>query len=140
MKIKLSLFAIVFILYSVNSAFAQQADSVVVEILEKSSQSWDGSYLPNYPEGQPEITIARITLPPKYKLPMHKHPIPLGGIVLEGSITVTREDGVKKVFNAGDAVLEVVNTWHYGMNEGDVPTVLLAFYVGVKDEPNTINQ
>ncbi len=139
MKTKL-LFLSLFILGTTQFSFAQQADSVVVEILEKSSQSWDGTYLPDYPQGQPEITIARITLPPKYKLPMHKHPIPLGGIVLEGSITVTREDGVKKVFNAGDAVIEVVNTWHYGMNEGNTPTVLLAFYVGTKDKPNTINQ
>ncbi|RNC85299.1 MAG: cupin domain-containing protein [Balneola sp.] len=140
MKTKLFLFILSLSLCYVNPSFAQQADSVVVEILEKSSQSWDGTYLPNYPSGQPEITIARITLPPKYKLPVHKHPIPLGGIVLEGSITVTREDGVKKVFNAGDAVIELVNTWHYGMNEGDTPTVLLAFYVGTKDKPITINQ
>lgn len=140
MKNKLLLFLSLFILGTVQLTNAQQADSVVVEILEKSSQSWDGTYLPSYPTGQPEITIAKITLPPKYRLPVHKHPVPLGGIVLEGSITVTREDGVKKVFNAGDAVIELVNTWHFGMNEGDIPTVLLAFYVGTKDKPITINQ
>ncbi len=34
-------------------------------ILEKSTKSWDSKPLPNYPNGQPEITIIKVIIPPK---------------------------------------------------------------------------
>jgi len=39
---------------------------------------------------------------------------------------------------AGDPIVEVVNTLHYGMNEGKVPAEIIVFYAGVVDTPITI--
>lgn len=132
--------SLLFIINSIAiSAIAQEtAQTIQTEILSKSSTSWDGSNIPNYPEGQPEITISRITIPAGLQLPVHKHPNPLGGIVLQGELTIIREDGKRHTVKAGKSIIEVVNTWHYGKNEGDIPVVLIAFYIGIKDQVLTV--
>lgn len=122
-----------------SSTFAQDNPTVQVEVLSKTSTSWDGSNF-EYPKGQPEITISKITLPPGFKLPMHKHPNPLGGIVLKGEIVVTREDGTTHTVKEGESIVELVDTWHYGKNDTDQPTVLLAFYIGEVGVPLSINK
>lgn len=127
------------LLFLASSAFAQDNPTVQVEVLSKTSTSWDGSSF-EYPKGQPEITISKITLPPGFKLPMHKHPNPLGGIVLKGEIVVTREDGTTHTVKEGESIVELVDTWHYGKNDTDQPTVLLAFYIGEVGVPLSINK
>ena len=126
------------LLISIN-LFAQE-ETVKVEVLSKSSTSWDGSVIESYPEGKPEITISKITMPVGFELPVHKHVTPLGGMILEGELTVTKENGEQKVFKAGDPIVEVINAWHAGKNTGNVPTVLLAFYIGEEGTPLSINQ
>lgn len=132
--------SLLFIINSIAiSAIAQKtAQTIQTEILSKSSTSWDGSNILSYPEGQPEITISRITIPAGLQLPVHKHPNPLGGIVLQGELTVIREDGKRHTVKAGESIIEVINTWHYGKNEGDIPVVLIAFYIGIKDQLLTV--
>lgn len=134
------LFFVSIILGFYNSVYAQHsnADTLIVEVLSKSTTSWDGTILPNYPEGEPEITISKITLPVGFQLPVHKHPIPLGGYILSGELTVTIEDGKTHKAKAGETLIELVNTWHFGKNEGTEPVVLIAFYIGVKDQPISI--
>ena len=51
------------------------SDTAKVEVLTKTTSSWNGSELPQYPKGQPQITIFRITVPPKSQLPLHEHPV-----------------------------------------------------------------
>jgi hypothetical protein len=34
----------------------------------------------------------------------------------------------------------VVNTWHYGINEGDLPAEIIVFYAGVVDSPITVKE
>ncbi|GAB5409043.1 MAG: hypothetical protein BalsKO_14080 [Balneolaceae bacterium] len=121
------------------NVFAQStSEQAKVEVLSKSTTSWDGTALPNYPDGEPEITISKITLPTGFQLPVHKHPIPLGGYILSGELTVTREDGKIHTAKAGETLIELVDTWHFGKNEGDEPVVLIAFYIGIKDQPLSI--
>ncbi len=117
-----------------------QEETVKVEVLSKTSTSWDGTVIEAYPTGKPEITISKITMPIGFELPVHKHTTPLGGMILEGELTVTKENGESKVFKAGDPIVEVMNTWHAGKNTGDVPTVLIAFYIGEVGTPISINQ
>lgn len=111
-----------------------------VEVLAKSTKSWDGSTLPHYPKGQPEITIVKLTIPPKTKLPWHKHPVMLGAVILEGELTVITGENKRLTLKAGDPIVEVVNKWHYGINEGSINTVAYVFYVGIKGKPITINK
>jgi quercetin dioxygenase-like cupin family protein len=109
-----------------------------VDVLAKSSFSWDGSHLPSYSKGVPEIAILRITIPPDTQLPLHQHPHINAGVLLKGKLTVTTENGYKLYLKAGDSIVETVNKWHYGKNENSEPAEMIVFYAGVKDDINSI--
>jgi quercetin dioxygenase-like cupin family protein len=109
-----------------------------VEILTQTSTSWDGSPLPEYPEGTPEVTVARIRLPPGTTLEMHKHPTISAGLLLSGELTLVTKDGDTTRLGPGDSAVEVVDRWHSGKNAGDTTAELVVFYAGVEDVPNTI--
>ena len=104
-----------------SNVLAQDVNTVKVEVLAKTSSSWDGGSLPDYPKGKPEITILRITIPPGVQLPLHKHPVINAGVLLKGELTVVTEDNKTLHLKAGDSIVEVVNKWHHGKNEGNKP-------------------
>jgi quercetin dioxygenase-like cupin family protein len=110
----------------------------VVEKLITTRHSWDGASLPAYPQGQPEVTLLRITIPAGTRLHTHSHPVINAGILLSGSLTVITTEGKTLHLKAGDPIVEVVNTLHYGINEGDVPAEIVVFYAGVADTPITV--
>ncbi len=136
----LAIFFIVLLLQSgcaVVQTSGSQSEAVVSE-LAKSTRSWDGALLPPYPQGQPEVTILRITIPPGMRLETHTHPVINGGVLLNGQLTVKSKDGGELHLRQGDPIVEVVNTWHYGVNEGSVPAELIMFYAGTVDLPISI--
>ena len=121
-----------------NDLWARDTNAVSVDVLAKASASWNGEKLPNYAAGTPEVTILRIVIPPKVQLPLHRHPVINAGVLLKGELTVVTEDEKRLHLQAGDAVIEVVDTWHYGKNEGDVPAEIIVFYAGTQGEPITL--
>lgn len=84
--------------------------------------------------------ILRIAIPPGVELPLHRHPVINAGVLLAGELTVTTEE--KKVLHlkAGDSIVEVVEKWHFGKNEGKTTAEILVFYVGVVGAPITVKQ
>lgn len=120
-----------------SSKYANDVHSVQ---LVKSSESWNGHPLPPYKTGAPEITILRITIPPRCTLPMHTHPVINAGVLLKGQLTVTTERGQVLHLRPDDPIVEVVDTWHYGTNEGDEPAEIIVFYAGIKGESITIKK
>jgi quercetin dioxygenase-like cupin family protein len=113
-------------------------NNITVEKLAKSTTSWDGTALPAYPEGQPEITILRIKIPAGAQLAMHYHPVINAGVLIAGELTVITEDNKKLHLKAGDSIVELVNKKHYGKNEGTQTAEIIVFYAGVVDKPITI--
>ncbi|MGM0553218.1 MAG: cupin domain-containing protein [Pseudomonadota bacterium] len=111
-----------------------------VETLAQSTSSWDGAELPAYPEGQPEITLLRITVPPGTRLPLHHHPVINAGVLLSGELTVVSETGETLHLRAGDPIIELVDTPHYGRNDGPEPAEIMVFYAGVADHPVTVSE
>ena len=105
--------------------------------LAKGSHSWDGSALPAYPTGRPEVTVGKIVIAPGATLPFHQHPFINAGVVLSGNLTVITEHEKTLQLKAGDALIEVVNTWHYGKNAGDTPVEIIVFYAGLEGVPVT---
>ena len=112
--------------------------SLVVKKLVKTTQSWNGEFLPAYPKGQPEITILRIKIPAGTQLDTHSHPVINAGVLISGQLTVVTKDGKMLHLKAGDPIVEVVNTLHYGINQGKVPAEIIVFYAGVINKPITI--
>ena len=71
-----------------SNVWAGDVNADEVEVLAKTSLSWDESHLPDYSKGAPEITILRIKVPPGMQLPLHEHPVINAGVLLSGELTV----------------------------------------------------
>lgn len=124
-------------LLSIN-VWAEDSNNAVVETLAKSSSSWDGVVLSEYPKGKPEITILRIKIPAGAELQMHEHPVINAGVLLSGELTVVAKDKKTLHLKTGDSIVEVVNKAHYGKNEGTKTAEIIVFYAGTVDKPITV--
>jgi quercetin dioxygenase-like cupin family protein len=112
--------------------------STVVKELVKTNQSWNGEPLPAYPSCQPRITILRISIPAGARLDTHTHPVINAGVLISGELTVFTKDGKTLHLKEGDPIVEVVNTLHYGINQGKAPAEIIVFYAGTADMPITV--
>ena len=127
-------------LWMAGTMWADGAQGIKSEVLAKSSSSWDGKLLPAYPRGRPEVQILKITIPAGTELDLHKHLVINAGVLLAGQLTVITKDNKTLHLKAGDPIVEVVNTWHYGKNEGDTDAVIVVFYAGVKNKAITVKK
>jgi quercetin dioxygenase-like cupin family protein len=134
------IFGICFVLLLTSNVLAADVNTVHVDLLAKTNLSWDGSPLPYYSKDAPEITILRIKIPPGVQLSLHKHPVINAGVLLNGELTVVTEDNSTLYLKAGESIVEVVNKWHYGKNEGNETAEIIVFYAGVQDTPITIEK
>lgn len=110
---------------------------IEVSELARTERSWDGNPLPPYPNGRPEVRILSITVPPGEKLAVHRHPVINAGVLLSGHLRVHTLDGEVLDLKAGEAIVEVVGTWHWGESLGDTPAHIVVFYAGEVDLPIT---
>ena len=134
------LFAVCLTLLLSGNSWALDASTVTVDVLAKTTASWNGATLPSYPTGQPEVTILKISIPPHTKLPLHQHPVINAAVLLTGELTVFTKEGKTLHLEAGDPIVEVVNTWHYGINEGNEPAEIIVFYAGIQGESVTTKE
>ena len=105
------------------------------EELLRTSQSWDGADLPNYPEGKPELVAVRYEFPAGQKLGWRHHPVMNYGILVQGELTIIGQDGREKTVHEGEAVVEMVGTIHHGENRGTKPVILYMFYISQEGQP-----
>jgi len=134
------LFAVCLTLLLAGNSWALDDNNVTVDVLARSKSSWNGATLPPYLTGQPEVTILKISIPPHIQLPLHQHPVINAAVLLKGELTVLTKEGKTLHLEAGDPIVEVVNTWHFGINEGNEPAEIIIFYAGVQGEPVTIKE
>jgi len=117
-----------------------EATKIEAVTLIETNKSWNGNDLPKYPDGKPKITVLKITIPPHSKLNVHKHLVINAGILTKGELTVVDEQHNTLNLKAGDALVELVNTYHYGENKGNVPAEIIVFYAGTEDLPITVTK
>ena len=106
--------------------------------LARTSQSWDGAELPDYPVGRPELIVKRYVFPSGSKLGWHHHPVMNYGILQQGELTIIGQDGKEKTVHAGEAVVEMVGTIHHGENRGDKTVVLDMYYISQPGTPISV--
>lgn len=114
------------------------ASGVKVETLARSSQDWTGGQLPRYPNGQPLVTVLRITIPAGVSLPNHHHPVINAGVLQQGRLEVVTDRGERLLLTAGDALIELVNRVHHGKSLGPEPAVIVVVYAGAEGLPTTV--
>ena len=120
-----------------DAPFAKYDDVKEVQTFElaRTSQSWDGAELPDYPVGKPELIVKRYVFPRGSKLGWHHHPVMNYGIVQQGELTIIGINGEEKTIRSGEPVVEMVGTIHHGENRGDKTVVLDMFYISQKGTP-----
>lgn len=128
-------FLICFLLFSCQP---NQGQKIEFATLLETTTGWNGDTLPEYSKGQPKITILKVIIPPYSKLDVHKHSVINAAVVLDGELIVVTETQDTLRAKAGDAFEELVNTWHYGINETNKPVELIVFYAGIEGRTNTI--
>ena len=106
--------------------------------LFRTSQSWDGAELPDYPVGRPELVARRLVFPAGCKLGLHHHPVINFGVVRQGELTIIDINGNEKTVREGEAVVEMVGTVHHGENRGDKTVILDMFYLSQKGAPLSV--
>ncbi len=123
-----------------DAAFGKYDGAREVQTFElaRTSKSWDGADLPDYPAGKPELIVKRYVFPRGSKLAWHHHPVMNYGIVQQGELTIIGQDGKEKTVKAGEAVVEMVGTAHHGENRGDKTVVLDMFYVSQVGTPLSV--
>ena len=106
--------------------------------LFRTSQSWDGAALPDYPQGRPELVAVKYVIPAGSKLGWHHHDAMNHGVLVQGELTIVAIDGTEKVVHEGEAVVEMVGTIHHGENRGTKPAILYMFYLSQKGQPLSV--
>lgn len=129
---------LILVLFLSANVFAKDNEQPIVQELAKTTKSWDGQALPRYPEGQPEVAILHITIPPGATLHRHKHPVINAGVLVRGELKVVTEEDEILNLKAGEAIVEVVDKWHYGMNPGDDSAEIIVFYAGTAGVPVSV--
>jgi len=124
-------------LLTILASTNMQAQDIVAEELARSTSSWNGDALPAYPDGTPEVTILKFTIPVGATLPSHMHSAINAGILLSGNLVVTSEDNDVLNLKPGDTLVELVDKYHEGKNVGNEPAVIVVFYAGVEGEAFT---
>ena len=106
--------------------------------LLRSTRTWDGAALPQYPTGQPELIVNRLEFPVGAKTGWHHHTVINYGIIERGDLTIVCQDGTERTFHEGEAMIEVIGTVHRGENRGTKPVVLNMFYASTPGQEVTI--
>ncbi|MGE0256547.1 MAG: cupin domain-containing protein [Alphaproteobacteria bacterium] len=86
-----------------------------------------------------QLIVSEFVIAPGAVLPVHRHPFPRYGIVMEGTLRVTRPGNpVPFDYKAGDVVVEMVGELHYGTNTGTTPVRLIVIDQVVAGSPHTV--
>lgn len=71
-----------------------------------------------------QALFSRLTIPPGTRLPVHHHPFPRYGWLVQGEIEVEQPDtGKRRALKAGDVVAESIGEWHFGRTLGTEPVI-----------------
>lgn len=119
---------IVFTACNKNENSNSLTQMVRTELL-RTTQSWNGEELPDYPQGKPELVAVKYEIPAGEKLGWHHHVVMNHGVLVQGELTIIGLDGQTTTLYAGDVVVEMVDSIHYGENRGTEPVVLYMFYL-----------
>lgn len=89
------------------------------------------------PPGPLEISVLRLRLEPGSKSQPHRHPGPVAGYVVSGSVIVEVKGESRKTFRPGDAFLEPFESIHQSFENPSTsePAEVIAFLVGPVGQP-----
>jgi quercetin dioxygenase-like cupin family protein len=91
------------------------------------------------PKANVEVVVWMYDIPAGARLPVHKHPSQRYAYVLSGTLQVTDVESARTFeYKPGDFIVEIVDGWHYGTNNGKESVRLLVIDQVEKGQANTI--
>ncbi|MGZ3607418.1 MAG: cupin domain-containing protein [Syntrophales bacterium] len=136
MKTRVSLCLFFLLCMSSFVSADEYSGSVQARVVLKTKNMSNGQPIAYLKSDNPEVTVMTVELPAGAETGWHTHPVPVYAYIISGSLTIEVEGKNTSVFQAGDAIIEVVNTRHCGKNTGTVPVKLVVFYTGAENLPN----
>ena len=109
----------------------------MVETLISATESWNGDSF-EYPIGQAEMKLEKITAQPGFKTPLHLHPQPGIIYVQRGTLYCETSDGQSLTVRAGESFASSQDTAHYCENTGDEEMVVFSASAGSKGKKTTV--
>jgi quercetin dioxygenase-like cupin family protein len=105
------------------------------EQLLKTTTSWDGLAYTRYPAGTPEITVLRVSVPPRTELSWHTHPMISAVYLVSGTLSLKSKDSGRSIsFKPGDVFADTVDILHRGFTE-DTAVEMIVFFAGTPGMP-----
>ena len=90
--------------------------------------------------GPAQISSAIVTLIAGEETGWHRHDAPMYAYILSGTLQVSYDGGVVKIYKAGDAILEAIGTYHNGQNIGKDPVRIIVVNIGAVGVENTVKK
>jgi len=109
---------------------------VTVRTVLKAKTTSSGQPVKYLKTDRPEITVAVVEIAPGAETGWHLHKIPVYAYVLEGTLKVILDGGTERTFEKGQAIIEVMDLAHNGINPGREPLKLIVFYAGEEGTPS----
>ena len=112
-------------------------EPVIVETLISATKSWNGdSY--EYPKGQAQMTLQRITAQPGFKTPLHFHSQPGIAYVVKGNLSCGTLNGKALKVGPGESFATPQDSVHYCESVGDEAALVFVASAGVKGQKITV--
>ena len=111
---------------------------VAVRTVLKATTAANGQHHAYLRTDRPEVTAAVVEIAPGAETGWHLHKAPVYAYVLAGTLAVQLEGGKEFVYEAGQAIVEVVNLAHNGRTVGKEKVRLIVFYTGEEGQPNSV--
>lgn len=112
----------------------QKNDAAKIQTTEllQTSEAWNGTPYAAYPDGKPQLTVMKMTIPPRTSLPWHSHPMPNVAYLLSGELIIEdKESGKTHRVKAGEALNEATGDIHRGYTTDDAAELVI-FYAGAE--------
>jgi quercetin dioxygenase-like cupin family protein len=135
---QIGLFSVFAFLLTFLTAPVWAAEGIKITTVMQASETLLGQKIAYPKTDKAEMTALLVEMEPGTEVGLHMHPVPLVVYVLEGTLDVEMSDGSKHQIEAGKAFLEVVNTWHNGLNKGKTPLKFFVVFAGVQGKENLI--
>ena len=137
-KNRMWLWAVILLVMPLSGGAGDYDTGVRGKVILHTDKMSNGEPIDYLDKDHPRVTVMNVEIAPGKETGWHSHPMEVYAYVLSGRLTVEMEGGKTTEFKKGDAIIEVVNLKHNGINKGKIPVKLVVFYLGGEGMPNVI--
>jgi quercetin dioxygenase-like cupin family protein len=139
MIVKSAVLSMLFVAAGALAGAAQEPPRIEATPVAKATTTMAAQPLV-FPSEKPQVVVGIAEFAPGSVTPRHKHPSLRYVYVLEGTLTVEMEGGMRHDYPAGSFIVESMDQWHLGRNAGTTPMKILVIDQVVEGRSNVVTQ